>query len=57
MPPKGGMIYSNTDDDYVPNKAPEHSAEYESARLQIMIDAVNAPRETWEEFKQKEKAV
>ena len=53
----GTMSVTGGDESYyVPNKAPEHSAAFESARLQIMMDQANAPRETWEEYKAKEKA-
>eukprot|EP01051_Picozoa_sp_SAG22_P017278 SAG22_NODE_2628_length_2360_cov_1.812030_2_plen_81_part_00 len=51
-------LVDDGNDDWAPKpKEPERSEGYESARLKIMMDAAAAPRETWEEYKAKEKAV
>eukprot|EP01047_Picozoa_sp_COSAG01_P027279 COSAG01_NODE_1796_length_9212_cov_45.060573_14_plen_118_part_00 len=46
------------DNDFAPknNNPMGHSAEFEAARFKLMQDTANAPRESWEDFKAREKA-
>ena len=42
-------------DDFEPAKAPEHSEEFERKRLEMIMEQAGAQRESWDDFKSREK--